>query len=68
MKKWIKEILKRMKSPVFWTEMVLVIAMFLRLIGVYDMPNAELTAIQDFITGIFTVFATLNNPTTKNSF
>lgn len=68
MKKWIKEILNRMKSPVFWTEMVLVVAMFLRLIGVYDIPNEELVAIQDLITMLFTVFATLNNPTTKNSF
>lgn len=68
MKKWFKEILNRMKSPVFWTEMVLVVAMFLRLIGVYDMPNEELVAIQDLITMLFTVFATLNNPTTKNSF
>ena len=63
-----KEILKRMKSPVFWTEMVLIIAMILRTIGVYDMPNEMLNDIQNFITAIFTVFATMNNPADKNNF
>ena len=63
-----KEILKRMKSPVFWTEMVLIIAMFLRTIGVYDMPNDVLVNIQDIITMLFTVFSTLNNPANKNNF
>ena len=63
-----KEILKRMKSPVFWTEMVLIAAMFLRLIGVYDIPNEELTTIQDLITMLFTVFASLNNPADKYNF
>lgn len=63
-----KEILKRAKSPVFWTEMVLIIAMFLRTLGVYDMPNDVLVNIQDIITMLFTVFSTLNNPTDKNNF
>ena len=63
-----KEILKRAKSPVFWTEMVLIIAMVLRTIGVYDMPNDVLVNIQDIITMLFTVFSTLNNPTDKHNF
>lgn len=63
-----KEILKRAKSPVFWTEMVLIIAMFLRTIGVYDMPNDVLVNIQDIITMLFTVFSTLNNPADKHNF
>ena len=63
-----KEILNRMKSPVFWTQMVLISAMFLRTLGVYDMPNDMLTNIQDLITMLFTVFATLNNPADKENF
>lgn len=63
-----KEILNRMKSPVFWTQMTLIVAMFLRTIGVYDMPNDMLTNIQDLITMLFTVFATLNNPADKENF
>ncbi|MBO5142949.1 MAG: hypothetical protein J6C46_08210 [Clostridia bacterium] len=63
-----KEILNRMKSPVFWTQMVLIAAMFLRTLGVYDMPNDMLTNIQDLITMLFTVFATLNNPADKENF
>lgn len=63
-----KEILNRMKSPVFWTQMTLIVAMFLRTLGVYDMPNDMLTNIQDLITMLFTVFATLNNPADKENF
>ena len=63
-----KEILKRMKSPVFWTEMVLIIAMLLRAIGVYDMPNEMLEDIQNIITTLFTIFATMNNPSDKKNF
>lgn len=63
-----KEILKRAKSPVFWTEMVLIIAMFLRTLGIYDMPSDILTTIQDIITTAFTIFASLNNPADKNNF
>lgn len=63
-----KEVLKRVKSPVFWTEMVLIIAMFLRTLGVYDMPSDLLTTIQDIITTAFTIFASLNNPADKNNF
>lgn len=63
-----KEILKRMKSPVFWTEIVLIVAMFLRTLGVYDMPNDLLITIQDIITTLFTIFASLNNPADKNNF
>lgn len=48
--------------------MVLIIAMILRLIGVYDMPNEVLTAIQDIITTLFTAFASLNNPDERKSF
>lgn len=62
------EVLNRMKSPVFWTQMVLIVAMFLRTLGVYDMPNDMLTNIQDLITMLFTVFATLNNPADKENF
>ena len=63
-----KEILKRMKSPVFWTEMVLIIAMLLRTVGVYDMPNEMLNDIQNIITTLFTIFATMNNPADKKNF
>lgn len=48
--------------------MVLIIAMFLRTLGVYDMPNDILTTIQDIITTAFTIFASLNNPADKNNF
>lgn len=63
-----KKIINKLKSPVVWTEMVLIIAMILRLIGVYDMPNEVLTAIQDIITTLFTAFASLNNPDERKSF
>ncbi len=64
----IKETGKRMTSPVFWTEMALIGAMFLRTVGAYDMPNEQLVDIQNTITTLFTVFATLNNPTDKKNF
>ena len=59
---------ERLKSPVFWTELVLLIAAALRLFGVYDMSNSMIDTIQAIITGLFSVFATLNNPTDRKNF
>ena len=59
---------ERIKSPVFWTELVLLIAGVLRLFGVYDMSNTTIDLIQGIITSLFTLFATLNNPTDRNNF
>ena len=59
---------ERLKSPVFWTELVLLIAQALRLFGVYDMPNNIVDTIQVIITTIFSVFAALNNPTDRKNF
>lgn len=58
----------KMKSKVFWTELVLLIAYALRLFEVYDMPNDVLTNIQDIITALFTLFATMNNPDNRKEF
>lgn len=58
----------KLKSKVFWLELVLIVAYALRLFGIYDMPNDVLTTIQDLITALFTVFATLNNPDTTKEF
>lgn len=60
--------LERLKSPVFWTELVLLIASALKLFGVYEMPNDMINNIQDLITIAFSVFATLNNPTDRDNF
>ena len=62
------KLIKKIKSKVFWTELVLLIAYALRLFEVYDMPNDVLILIQDIITALFTVFATLNNPDTREEF
>ena len=62
------KILNKLKSKVFWIELVLLIAYMLRLFGIYDMPNEMITTIQDIITGIFTIFATMNNPDTREEF
>lgn len=62
------KILNKLKSKVFWIELVLLIAYTLRLFGIYDMPNEVITTIQDIITGIFTIFATMNNPDTREEF
>ena len=58
----------RLGSPVFWTELVLLIAGALRLFGVYDMSNSMIDAIQALITGLFSIFATLNNPKDRKNF
>lgn len=62
------KILTKLKSKVFWIELVLLIAYSLRLFGIYDMPNETITTIQDLITAIFTIFATMNNPDTRDEF
>ena len=62
------KILNKLKSKVFWIELVLLIAYILRLFGIYDMPNEMISTIQDIITGIFTIFATMNNPDTREEF
>jgi uncharacterized membrane protein len=59
---------ERLTSPVFWTQLVLLIAEILKLLGVYDMPNDVLSGIQDIITIGFQVFSGLNNPTSKENF
>lgn len=59
---------ERLTSPVFWTQLVLLIAEILKLLGVYDMPNEVLSGIQDIITIGFQVFAGLNNPTDRANF
>lgn len=63
-----KKILNKLKSKVFWIELVLLIAYILRLFEIYDMPNETLTTIQDIITAVFTLFATMNNPDTREEF
>lgn len=60
--------LERLKSPVFWTQFVLLIAEALKLFGLYDMPSEVISTIQDIITLIFQVFAGLNNPTDRKNF
>lgn len=62
------KILTKLKSKVFWIELVLLIAYILRLFEIYDMPNETITLIQDIITAIFTIFATMNNPDTREEF
>lgn len=62
------KIVERLKSPVFWTQFVLLIAETLKLFGVYEIPNDVLNTIQDIITLLFQVFAGLNNPTDRDNF
>jgi len=62
------KMIERLKSPVFWTQLVLLIAEVLKLLGVYDMPNDLISNIQDVITLAFQVFAGLNNPTDRKNF
>lgn len=62
------KILTKLKSKVFWIELVLLVAYILRLFEIYDMPNDTITLIQDIITAIFTIFATMNNPDTREEF
>ena len=68
MKKFWETLKVRLGSPVFWTQLVLLIAEILKLFGVYEMPNDVLSQIQDIITIAFQVFAGLNNPTTRDKF
>ena len=69
-KKYGKEsnMLERLKSPVFWTQLVLLIAEVLKLFGVYEISNDVLNGTQDVITLAFQVFSGLNNPTTRDNF
>lgn len=62
------KLLNKLKSKVFWIELVLLVAYILRLFEIYDMPNETLTSIQDIITALFTLFATMNNPDTTKEF
>jgi uncharacterized membrane protein len=62
------KIVERLKSPVFWTGFVLLIADALKLFGLYDMPSETISIIQDIITLIFQVFTGLNNPTDRTNF
>ena len=62
------KILNKLKSKVFWAELVLVGAYILRTLEIYDMPNEVITNIQDIITAVFTIFATMNNPDTREEF
>ena len=59
---------ERLTSPVFWTQLVLLIAEILKLLGVYDVPNDILSGIQDIITIAFQLFSGLNNPTSRENF
>ena len=59
---------ERLKSPVFWTQLVLLIAEVIKLCGVYEVSNEILNNIQDIITLGFQVFAGLNNPTDRKNF
>ena len=68
MKEKLAKIPQRFKSPVFWTQLVLLIAETLKLFGIYEMPSDTLNTIQDIITVAFNVFAGLNNPTDKDNF
>ena len=60
--------MQRFKSPVFWTQLVLLIAEVIKLCGGYEISNEILNSVQDIITLGFQVFAGLNNPTDKNNF
>lgn len=59
---------ERLTSKVFWIELVLIIAQVGKLTGLYEIDNNLLSSIQDFITVLFTIFATLNNPTETKKF
>lgn len=62
------KMLERLKSPVFWTQFVLLVAEVLKLFGVYEISNEVLNSTQDVITLAFQVFSGLNNPTTRDNF
>ena len=59
---------ERLTSKIFWIELVLIIAQVGKLTGLYEIDNNLLSSIQDFITVLFTIFATLNNPTETKKF
>ena len=59
---------ERLKSPVFWTQLVLLIAETLKLFGVYEISNEVLNSTQDVITLAFQVFSGLNNPIDRKNF
>ena len=59
---------ERLKSPVFWTQLVLLVAEALKLFGVYEISNEMLSNLQDIITLVFQVFSGLNNPTDRENF
>lgn len=59
---------ERLMSKVFWMELVLIVAQVLKLFGIYEMPSEMISTVQDIITIIFTIFATLNDPTNKAKF
>jgi uncharacterized membrane protein len=61
-------ITERLKSPVVWCQIVLLIAEALKLMGVYEVPNDVLNWIQDGITLGFQIFAGLNDPTSRDHF
>ena len=63
-----KKMKERLKSPVFWTQLVLLIAEALKLFGVYEVSNEVLNNTQDIITLLFQVFSGLNNPTDRANF
>lgn len=59
---------ERLKSPVVWGEIVLLIAQLLKYLGVYEMPNEAISIIQDLISYGFYLFAGVNNPTDRKHF
>lgn len=62
------KMLERLKSPVFWTQFVLLLAEVLKLFGVYEVSNDVLNSTQDLITLAFQIFSGLNDPTTRKNF
>lgn len=58
----------KLKSPVFWCSLVVLVAEALKLLGVYEVSNDLLSTIQDVITIAFQVFASLNNPSSRTTF
>ena len=63
-----KNIKEKLKSKVFWAELVVLIAQALKLFGVYEISDETLNSIHDLITILFSVFATLNNPNNRSGF
>lgn len=63
-----KTMIERLKSPVVWAEIVLLVAQALRVFGVYEMPNEMIAVIQDIISYGFYIFAGVNNPLTRDKF